>query len=88
MARNLSTIAEETIKDMIAQSPNVPWQQKFATAKPYVMAMRSLSTLDDFYGLDKGKGIVLYFLANAGTWRGEVARRIKAELNAMLKEYG
>ena len=85
MARNLSTIAEETIKDMIAQSPNIPWQQKFATAKPYVMAMRSLSTLDDFYGMDKASGIVRYFLANASTWRGEVARRVKKELNDMLK---
>jgi hypothetical protein len=27
---------------------------------------------------------VRYFLANASSWRGETARRIKAELNAML----
>jgi hypothetical protein len=36
------------------------------------------------YGADDARGIVMYFLANAGTWRGENARRIKAELKGML----
>jgi len=30
--------------------------------------------------------IVRYFLSNATTWRGETARRIKAELKQMLKQ--
>ena len=34
---------------------------------------------------DSGRSVVAYFLANAGTWRGEVARRVKKELNAMIK---
>lgn len=27
---------------------------------------------------------ILYFLSNAATWRGEVARRVKTELRSML----
>ena len=39
----------------------------------------------DKYGRDDGKSIVLYFLSNATSWRGDTARRIKAELREMVK---
>ena len=55
-------------------------------AKPYLAAMFSLDKISDNYGCDSGKSIVAYFLANAATWKGEVAREIKKELNAMLKQ--
>jgi hypothetical protein len=42
-----------------------------------------LNSIDDKYGYDSARSIVNYFLANAGTWRGEVARRIKKELKGM-----
>ena len=45
----------------------------------------SLEKITDNYYLDSAESVVRYFLANAGTWRGEVARRIKAELKEMLK---
>lgn len=54
-------------------------------AVPYLSAMGSLVGIDDRYGMDDARSIVLYFLSNATTWRGEDARRIKAELKAMLK---
>jgi hypothetical protein len=54
-------------------------------AKPYLDAMSTLDKITDNYGLDSGSSIVAYFLGNANTWRGEVARNIKKELNAMLK---
>ena len=50
--------------------------------------MAELDNLTDMYGCDTAASVVRYFLANASTWRGEVAKRVKAELNAMLKEYG
>lgn len=53
-------------------------------AVPYVHAMRGLETVNDTYGCDRASDIVRYFLANANTYRGEAARRIKAELRAML----
>lgn len=55
-------------------------------AVPYLNAMRTLNDMGDNYGDDSASSIVAYFLSNATTWRGDDARRIKAELNAMLKE--
>lgn len=54
-------------------------------AKPYLDAMASLNSMEDKYGWDDAKSIVLYFLSNASTWRGDTAKRIKAELKAMAK---
>ncbi len=74
--RSLSTIASEIRKD---------WGSKvnFA-AKPYLSAMAGLDSIDDNYGYDSAKSVVLYFLSNASSWRGENAKRIKAELKAMV----
>lgn len=74
--RSISEIAAEISKD---------WKPVNYAAKPYLDAMYSLNSINDSYGMDSAKSIVLYFLANAGTWRGETAKRIKKELNAMLK---
>lgn len=52
-------------------------------ARPYLDAMKSLDKITDNYYADDGKSVVLYFLANASSWRGEAAKRIKAELKAM-----
>jgi hypothetical protein len=54
-------------------------------AKPYVSAMTSMDKITDNYGADSGKSIVLYFLANANTWRGPVAKAVKLELNKRAK---
>ena len=69
----------------IAQIISQDWQKVSPYAKPYLDAMRSLKTIDDRYILDSGYEIVARFLANAGTWRGPVAKNIKAILNKMLK---
>lgn len=53
-------------------------------AKPYLDAMASLNSIEDNYGWDSGKTIVLYFLGNASTWRGETAKAIKKELKSMV----
>ena len=74
--RALSEIAMEIRKD---------WKKIYFGAVPYLDAMSTLDKISDNYYFDSGKSIVLYFLANANTWRGEVARKIKAELKAMSK---
>lgn len=61
------------------------WPTINYAAKPYLDAMACLKTINDNYGADDARSIVLYFLSNASAFRGEEARRIKAELNAMLK---
>ena len=75
--RPLSVIATDIEND---------WQEKvnFA-ARPYLNAMHSLNTVTDHFGMDTADSIVRYFLSNASTWRGPVARDIKAELKAMIK---
>jgi hypothetical protein len=46
--------------------------------------MLTLQDLDDLYGVEDAESIVMYFLTNAETWRGPVARDIKGELRRML----
>ena len=61
------------------------WPKVYFGAVPYLEAMETLPSVNHNYGMDSGKSIVNYFLANATTWRGDDARRIKAELKAMVK---
>jgi hypothetical protein len=53
-------------------------------AKPYLEAMRCLETVNQSYCCESGRSVVLYFLSNAQSFRGEAAKRIKAELKQML----
>ena len=76
--RPLSTIAREIGRD---------WPNPYFGAVPYLSAMRSLESISDDYGADSARSIVAYFLSNAITWRGDVARRVKKELNTILKEW-
>ncbi len=51
------------------------WAPVNYAAVPYLRAMAAAD-----YGLDGAKSVVLYFLSNAKTWRGDTARAVKAEL--------
>lgn len=61
------------------------WKKPYFGAVPYLDAMLMLDRPTDNYGADSAKSIILYFLSNATTWRGEVARRVKKELKEMVK---
>ena len=61
------------------------WKNVNYAAKPYLEAMAALNNINDKYYFDDAKSVVLYFLANAGSWRGDVAKRIKKELKEMSK---
>lgn len=69
----------------IAADIRKAWPKPYFGAVPYLDAMADLTSIDDMYILDTADSIVRYFLANANTFRGEDARRIKAELKGMLK---
>lgn len=69
----------------IANEIHSDWKKPYFGAVPYLEAMYSLETMNDKFYEDDAKSIVLYFLSNANTWRGETAKRVKAELKAMLK---
>ena len=61
------------------------WEKPYFGAIPYLKAMSTLTDINQQYGYDSAESVVRYFLSNATTWRGEHARRIKAELKDMLK---
>lgn len=69
----------------IAQEICENWYPMNFAAIPYCEAMLSIEKIDDHYYADTAQSVVSYFLANAGTWRGPVARRIKLELKELLK---
>lgn len=74
--RELYVIAQEIKKD---------WGAKVNYgAVPYLDAMSQLSSINDRFYMDSADSIVRYFLSNASTWRGETAKRVKAELKSML----
>jgi hypothetical protein len=76
----LSQLAGEISKDWRKQGKGINFG-----AKPYLEAMFCLDKVTDNYGCDSGRSIVAYFLSNANTWKGEVAKAIKKELNKRIK---
>lgn len=74
--RKLSEIAKEIRQD---------WKKVNYAAEPYLLAMRQLERVGDMYYADSAESVVLYFLANAQGWRGEIAKRVKKELSEMVK---
>lgn len=69
----------------IAKAIRKDWKRPYFGAVPYIEAMSALNKVSDKYHLDDGETIIRYFLANATQWKGEEARRVKAELKEMLK---
>lgn len=86
--------SKRTFSDIAVEALNL-WKAKygkklpasFIGAVPYLQAMLSCLTTDKnaLYGCETLETIVLYFLANVTSWRGEDAKRIKAELKEMIK---
>ena len=68
----------------IARDIRNDWPRIHYAAVPYLDAMADLDTMAGKYWADSASDIVHYFLAHAGTWRGETAKRIKTELKGML----
>lgn len=69
----------------IADDIKTNWPAMSPHAEPYWSVMRQLDRITDYYLADSAETIMRYFLVNATNWRGEDAKRIKAELKAMLK---
>lgn len=76
MERTLAEISRDIRRD---------WKKVNYAAEPYLSAMSTMGSIRENYGCDSGKSIVLYFLSNASSWRGDTAKRIKAELKSMAK---
>jgi hypothetical protein len=82
------TITPEYLKTLsISQIANVvsnDWKKVSIYAEPYLDAMYSLESINDNYILDSGRSIVAYFMSNATSWKGDVARMVKTELKNRL----
>ena len=89
MTQSLTAVQLESIDCLqlytIAQLIMREWKTMNNYAKQYANAMLFLNSVDDMYGQEDGRTIVRYFLSNAGTWRGDTARIVKAELNRRVK---
>jgi len=70
---------------VIARDIRDHWKNISPHAAPYLYAMSVISRITDHYYYDTGEHVVAYFLANASGWRGPEARRLKAELKALLR---
>ena len=81
----MSNIATMPLSE-IATHIRRDWKNVNFAAKPYLDAMSTIDTVnDEGYGFDMPNSIVIYFLGNAGSWRGDTARTIKAELKRRIK---
>ena len=69
----------------IAYAIESDWKNISPYAQPYLDAMKQLESVSGAYFADSGASVILYFLANAGSYRGEGARAYKALLKAMVK---
>jgi len=67
----------------IANEIRTDWKPMYKPAEAHLVAFENATSIDEMYMCDSVKSEVLYFLGNAGTWRGETARRIKKELKTM-----
>lgn len=79
MTRKICDIADEIRAD---------WKKPNYAAVPYLDAMRYLGTVNDNFGADNARSIIVYFLGNASTWKGERAKAIKAELKSIIGKRG
>lgn len=74
-------LSTKTIAEL-AQMIEADWKKPYFGAPPYIDAMSTIHSVKagGLYGADSVNSIIRYFLANASTWRGPVAKAVKAEL--------
>lgn len=72
-----------SIKDIAKEIKQV-WVKPNYAAVPYLDAMLQVEKPDDMFYADKASHIVAYFLSNASTFRGDDAKRLKAELKKVI----
>ena len=74
--RSISSIARDIKK---------VWIKPYFGAKPYLDAMEYLDNINSKYIYDDARSVIMYFLANASTFRGNDAKVLKLELKNLLK---
>ena len=82
---NTETQVKPASSREIACAIESDWKNVSPYAQPYLDAMKQLESVSDAYFADSGASVIMYFLANANSYRGEGARAYKALLKAMVK---
>lgn len=70
----------------IAQEIKQVWVKPNYAAVPYLDAMLQVKHPDDMFYADKASTLVAYFLSNASSFRGDDAKRLKAELKKVIEQ--
>lgn len=70
----------------IAKDIKDAWKNPSPYAMEYLIPMLSINNIDDHYFFDDAERIIICFLEEAKTFRGEKARELKQELKDLLKE--
>jgi hypothetical protein len=62
------------------------WKKPTSNAASVLAALATMDSIHHYYGSLKGVWLVETFLLNASSWRGPIARNVKARLNQLIKE--
>lgn len=71
---------------LIAADIETEWAAIPLVGRKFVVAMRGVASVEDYYGPYSMQSFVREFLAESDAWVTPLAERIKAELRAMLGE--
>jgi hypothetical protein len=80
-----NTLNKTVTVSEIARAIAKDWQTINPYANEYLNAMLTIESIEDTYYADSAKSVVMYFLANASSYRGDNARAYKALLKDMVK---
>jgi hypothetical protein len=79
------TLNERVTVSEIAHAIAKDWTNVSPYAADYLNAMKEIRSVEDNYHADSAKSVIMYFLANAGSYRGDNARSYKALLKELVK---
>jgi hypothetical protein len=79
------TLNERVTVSEIAHAIAKDWTNVSPYAADYLNAMKEIRSVEDNYYADSAKSVIMYFLANAGSYRGDNARSYKALLKELVK---
>jgi hypothetical protein len=64
----------------VVRTIRADWRNPYFGAVPYLEALEGLASWDARFGVESARSLAPYLLNNLKTWRGDVARSVKAQL--------
>ena len=78
--RPISAIAQDISNEWSKAKSGINY-----AAKPYLVRLRTIESINDTVMFETARSVILYFLSNASTFRGGNAKVLKLELKEHLK---